>query len=97
MGKEHMVHLIDSELAIEKLLRPFIENPETEFFGIDAEWDMTFTAEMGTLCLIQMTSETQTMLIDIHTFRKQYRWTQERFFDLFKLIFDHSKKIYGKF
>lgn len=91
-----MVHLVDSREAIRHLLKPFIRNPENEFFGFDAEWDMSYSGEMGTVCLIQMSSEKQTMLIDVYSLRKVHGWSDKRFLNkLFKLIFDHGKKIYG--
>lgn len=90
---DHRVHLIDSRQAVNITLKHFIEDPANEFFGIDAEWDMSFTGEKGTVCLIQLSGIRETMLIDIHTFRT--KWSEARLKKLFTLIFCHSKPIYG--
>ena len=44
-----------------------------------------------------MSGAKQTLLIDIHSFRTVHKWTDERFLELFKIMFDHPKKIYGLF
>jgi ribonuclease D len=72
-----IVRLVDSKEAIDTLLKPFMENPTTEFFGMDAEWDSSFIGESGTVCLIQMTSEEGTMLVDVRTLRAVHKWTDE--------------------
>lgn len=93
----NIVRVIDTDMAVENILKPFSQDPTNQFFGIDAEWDMSYCGDMGTVCLIQMSGPKETMLIDIHSLRTVRKWPEERFLELFKLIFDHSKNVYGKF
>jgi hypothetical protein len=51
---------------------------------------------MGTLCVMQFSSENCTLLIDIHTFKTKLNWMDEQFKRLFNLLFAHGKPIYGK-
>jgi hypothetical protein len=64
--------------------------------GLFLSANFSYCGNGDTLCLIQMSNATQTMLIDIHAFKNQLKWTDDQFLDLFKLIFNHEKKIYGK-
>lgn len=89
-----MVRLVDSAEKVGQLLKPFIAN--SDYFGFDSEWDMSYFGSMGDLCLIQISNETETLLIDIHAFKNILKWNDEQFKDLFTLLFDHSKPIYGK-
>lgn len=56
----------------------------------------SFCGDKGRLCLLQLSSKDQTMLIDIHKFKLDLQWTDAQFESLFELMFGHGKTIYGK-
>ncbi|KAI6214540.1 hypothetical protein M3Y94_00280100 [Aphelenchoides besseyi] len=91
----HWVQMIDNEESVNTILRPFIEDPKNTCFGFDAEGDQSWCGEMGTLSLIQLSGQAQTLLIDIHVLKENHQWNDEKFLEMFELIFSHEKPLYG--
>uniref|UniRef100_A0A1I7SFH4 3'-5' exonuclease domain-containing protein n=1 Tax=Bursaphelenchus xylophilus TaxID=6326 RepID=A0A1I7SFH4_BURXY len=87
----HKVLLVDSEERLSLLNQFCLKSKE---IGFDAEWDQSYSAEMGVLGLIQLSSKAQTMLVDIEAFRRA-KFSKERWQGLFKTIFGGQKRIFG--
>jgi len=90
--EDHDVYLIDSPKKVLKKLYPFLAS--TDFFGLDAEWDMSFSGDLGSPCLIQISSLHKTMLIDIVALNK-HQFGEVEWTDLFRKLFAKKNTIYG--
>ncbi|KAI6229880.1 Exonuclease mut-7-like protein [Aphelenchoides fujianensis] len=95
-SKQHGVHkafLIDQPKELEEILFPFFE--ASDHFGFDAEWDQSYSGEVGNLALLQISSAQQTMLIDITSFVKKHHFGREQWISFFSRIFAPKNFFYG--
>ncbi|KAI6185206.1 3'-5' exonuclease domain-containing protein [Aphelenchoides fujianensis] len=89
----HMVFLIDRPEELEEILFPFFE--ASDHFGFDAEWDQSYSGEVGNLALLQISSAQQTMLIDVTSFVKKHHFGREQWISFFSRIFAPKNFFYG--
>ncbi|KAI6172377.1 3'-5' exonuclease domain-containing protein [Aphelenchoides besseyi] len=80
----HVVTLIDQPYELESLFYPFLE--KNTKFGFDAEWEQSYSGEVGTLGLLQISTLKQTMLLDVAAFAITHQFTQTQWSTLFSKL-----------
>ncbi|KAI6228502.1 3'-5' exonuclease domain-containing protein [Aphelenchoides besseyi] len=89
----HVVTLIDQPHELESLFYPFLA--ENTKFGFDAEWEQSYSGEVGTLGLLQISTLKRTMLLDVAAFATTHQFTQSQWSTLFSKLLASENKFYG--
>ncbi|CAD5214736.1 unnamed protein product [Bursaphelenchus okinawaensis] len=90
--QDHRLFVVDSIIKIHTILKPFMDSND-KFIGMDAEWDASDCGLQGELCIVQLSSRKQTVVIDVTTLKTILN--DEQWVDLWSMVFGGETKLIG--